>query len=180
VTFIRYAFIASLLGIVWSTSTAYADSCANVSVMGTFDESGLRESEYGISAAGTFRVEGEADEGKQPNFNLTQLDCKNQPDDMGRASVECNVTSAVVWAHSDKPDPANPNCSLDLDSSTYSMKELQKGVLTGMGTSGVCYNTILTIDRNTKRVYLSFTKTKAAESIRPNLAPVVGFPAHRY
>jgi hypothetical protein len=44
------------------------------------------------------------------------------------------------------------------------MKELQKGVLTGIeGFSSLCFNTMLTIDRNTKRVYLSFTKTKEAD-----------------
>ena len=50
--FIRDAFIASLLGIVAYTSTASANSCSNVNVIGSFDESGLRESEYGIYAAG--------------------------------------------------------------------------------------------------------------------------------
>jgi hypothetical protein len=46
------------------------------------------------------------------------------------------------------------------------MEELQKGVLTGMieEGSGACYNTILTIDRNTKRVHLSFTRTKSADN----------------
>jgi hypothetical protein len=111
-----------------------------VNVIGTFDESGLRESEYGISAAGTFRVEGETDESKQPMFNLARVDCENQSDDTGKVSLECKVTMAVVYAESGKPDPDNPNCSLDLDSSTYSMKELQKGILTGIETSTRCRN----------------------------------------
>jgi hypothetical protein len=167
--FIRDAFIASLLGIVVYTSTASANSCANVSVIGTFDESGLRESDSGIYATGTFRIAGEEDEAKQPMFNLATISCEKQPDDMG-ASLECKVTKAVVWAQSGKPDPDNPNCSLDLDSSAYSMKELQKGVLAGIETSTGCYNTILTIDRNTKRVYMSFTRTEYADNydkIRP-------------
>jgi hypothetical protein len=37
------------------------NSCANVDVIGSFDESGLRESEFGIYAAGTFRIEGEGE-----------------------------------------------------------------------------------------------------------------------
>jgi hypothetical protein len=41
---IRDAFIASLLGMFGCTSTAYANSCSNVDVIGSFDESGLRES----------------------------------------------------------------------------------------------------------------------------------------
>jgi hypothetical protein len=53
-------------------STAWANSCANLDVIGTFDESGLHESEYGISAVGTFRIAGEADESRQPMFNLTK------------------------------------------------------------------------------------------------------------
>jgi len=163
--FIRDAFIASLLGIFGYASTACANSCANVDVIGTFDESGLRESEFGIYAAGTFRIEGEGDEGKQPMFNLATVNCEKQSDDRGRVSLECKVTQAVVWATSDKPDPDKPNCSLDLNASAYSMKELQKGVLTGMEeSSSACFNTILTIDRNTKRVYMSFTRTKSADN----------------
>jgi hypothetical protein len=88
---------------------------ANVNVIGTFDESGLRESEYGIYAAGTFRIEGEADESKQPMFNFAMINCEKQQDDMGRVSLGCKVTEAVLWADSDKPNTDNPNCSLDLD-----------------------------------------------------------------
>jgi hypothetical protein len=139
-----------------------------VDVIGSFDESGLRESESSIYAAGTFRIEGEVDESKQPMFNLAEIVCAKQ-DDVG-GNLECKVTEAVVWAKSGNPDPDNPNCSLDLTSSTYSMKELQKGVLTGITETAACFNTILTIDRNTKRVYMSFTKTKDADKydkIRP-------------
>jgi hypothetical protein len=163
--FIRDAFIARLLGILGYASTAWANSCANVDVIGTFDESGLRESEYGIYAAGTFRIEGEGDEDKQPMFNLATVNCEKQLDDKGKVSLECKVTMAVVVANGDKPNTDNPNCSLDLNSSTYSMKELQRGVLTGVETStSVCYNTMLTIDRNTKKVYLSSTRTKEPDN----------------
>jgi hypothetical protein len=158
-------FIASLLGIVGYASAASANSCGNVDVIGTFDESGLRESEFGIYAAGTFRIQGEGDEAKQPMFNLATIGCENQLDDRGKASLECKLTQAVMWANPEKPNADKPNCSLDLTSSTYSMKELQKGVLTGIESStAACINTMLTIDRNTKRVYLSFTKTKEADS----------------
>jgi len=169
--FIRGAIIASLLGISAHASTAWANSCSNIGVMGTFDESGLRESEFGIYTAGTFRIAGEADESKQPMFNLATVNCEKQTDDMGRATgLECKITRAVVWASAGKPDTDNPNCSLDLDSSSYSMKELQKGILTGTEESTGCFNTRLTIDRNTKRVYMSFTRTKFADNydkIRP-------------
>src|SRR5262249_20146312 len=144
---------------------AYANSCSNVDTIGTFDESGLHESEFGIYAAGTFRIAGEADESKQPMFNLAMVNCEKQFDDAGRVSLECKVTRAAVWSNSDKPNVDNPNCSLDLSSSTYSMKELQRGVLTGMqANASACFNEILTIDRNTKRVYTSYTKTKDADN----------------
>jgi hypothetical protein len=163
--FIRDAFIASVLGIVAYTSAASANSCSNVDVIGSFDESGLRESEYGIYAAGTFRIADEADEAKQPMFNLATINCERKSDDNGAISLECKVMKAVVWAKSDKPNPDEPNCSLDFDFSEYSMKELQKGILTGMEdfASTGCFNTMLTIDRTTKRVYLSFTRTKFAD-----------------
>jgi hypothetical protein len=82
-------------------------------------------------------------------FNLSTVDCeKRRRDEMDRVNLECKVTQAVVRAHPDKPDTDNPNCSLDLTASTYSMKELQKGVLTGMEpfASTSCYNTTLTVD----------------------------------
>src|SRR5262249_38707705 len=155
-------FYRELAWNVGSTSTALANSCANVNVIGVpFDESGLRESQYGIYADGTFRIAGEEDESKQPMFNLATINCEKQSDDLG-AGLECKVTKAVVYANSDKPDTNNPNCSLDLVASAYSMKELQRGVLTGIETSTGCFNSILTIDRNTKRVYLSFTRTAYA------------------
>src|ERR1700737_4698392 len=113
---IRDAFIASLLGIFGYTSMAGANSCAYVDVMGSFDESGLWESQVGIYASGTFRIAGESNEDKQPMFNLATINCENQHDDTGKVSLECKVTKAVVWAKSGKPDPDNPNCSLDLDS----------------------------------------------------------------
>src|SRR5262249_33152176 len=160
--FIRDVFIASLLGIFGYATTAYANSC--LYVIGSFDESGLQESEFGIYAFGTFRIEGEADEDVQPTFNLTTVNCEKQLDDKGRVSLECKVTQAVVYATPDKPNTDNPNCSLNLESSTYSMKELQKGVLTGMESDIGCFNTILTIDRNKKRVYRSFTRTKHADN----------------
>ena len=116
--FIRDAFIASLLGFFACASAAYANSYSNVDVIGSYDQNGLQESEFGINAVGTFRVLGEGDEAKQPMFNLSSVHCEKRPDDVGRVSLECKVTKAVVWANSDKPDPAKPNCSLDLSSST--------------------------------------------------------------
>lgn len=163
---IQRALAVSLLGIFWWAGEASAtNSCANVDTFSSYDESGLRESDFGIYAVGTFRIVEEQDEAKQPNFNLTKVNCENQFDDMGKPKgLECKVTQAVLWANSAKPDADKPNCSLDVDISEFSMKELQKGVLVGMeASSSACFNTMLTIDRNTQRVYLSFTKTKGAD-----------------
>lgn len=49
ITIIAFA-LASLFGTT-SASAAPPNSCANVDIMGTFDESGIRESDYGVSAA---------------------------------------------------------------------------------------------------------------------------------
>lgn len=161
---IRNALIATLVGVLGYASTASANSCSNVNVIGTFDASGLRESDFGIYAAGTFRIEGEADESKQPMFNLATVNCERKVDGSGKAVLECAVTRASMIANSEKPNADNPNCSLDLDVSDYSMKELQRNVLSGIEPFATgCFSTTLTIDRNTKRVYLSFTRTEYAD-----------------
>jgi hypothetical protein len=163
---IRDNFIAALLLIFAyaNTHTAFANSCSNVTVIGTFDQSGLTDNDYGIFSVGTFRIQGESDESKQPMFNLSTLSCKTKVDYEGKAAMECQVTQAVVWANSEKPNADNPNCSLDLSVSNYPMKELQKNVLSGIEPFATgCFNTILTIDRNTKRVYQTFTRTEHAD-----------------
>ena len=170
---IRDAMIVSLLAISIpycnssttspNSSTTSANSCANVTAFSSNDVSGLQQSQQGIYSTGTFRIECEADEGKQPMFNLAKLECEKQADFTGGTSLVCKVTRANVWASAEKPDTENPNCSLDLDSSSYTMKELQKGILTGIDDSTSCFNTQLTVDRNTQRVYLSFTRTQYAD-----------------
>ena len=138
---IRDAFVASLLGIFGFASAASANSCANLTVIGTFDASGLRENDFGINAAGTFRIADETDEDKQPAFNLTLVNCEKQS---YGGSLECKLTAAVVSAAAALPDANNPNCSLDMDFSTFSMKELSKGVLIGTEASAStgCVNTM--------------------------------------
>jgi hypothetical protein len=157
---IRVAFIVSLLAV----PAHAANSCANLNVLGTYDQSGLNESEFGISAVGSFRIQDEPDENRQPNFNLAMINCEKQTDDTGRQTgLLCKVTKAVTWARDEKPNADNPNCSIDLDLTEYPMRQLQKGVLAGAEDSTSCFNSMLTIDRNTKRVYLSFTRTKYAD-----------------
>jgi hypothetical protein len=71
-----------------------------VSVIGSFNPSGLQENKFGIYAVGTFRIAGEGDESKQPMFNLATINCEKQLDNLGKASLECKVTKVVVWATS--------------------------------------------------------------------------------
>ena len=164
---IRDGFIAAFLLVFAFTieRTAFANSCSNVDVIGTYDESGLREGNFGIFATGTFRIQGESDESKQPMFNLATVSCETKLDDAGKAAMQCKVIKAVVWANSEKPNADHPNCSLDLDVSHYPMKEPQRNVLSGIEPFATgCFNSSLTIDRNTKRVYQTFTRTEHADA----------------
>ena len=175
--FIRDVFIGSLLAIFGYASAACANSCANLDVLGSFDESGLRESEYGIYAAGTFRIAGEGDESKQPMFNLATVNCEKQLDDMGRASLECKVTKAIV-----RLNQVSRTQTSQIVRSISTLRIFNEGAserrsYRDRDLHGLCYNTILTIDRNTKRVYMSFTRTKYADNYdKIRLASVVVLP----
>jgi hypothetical protein len=144
--------------------------------MGTFDQSGLNESEFGIYAVGTFRIQGEEDESKQPFFNISTVDCEKQTDDNDRKFLQCKVIVAAVWATSDPPDSKNPNCTLDLDTSVYAMQDMGRGILAGVAESGLCYNATLTIDRNARRVFRSFTLSKSAAALDQKRAGTCGSP----
>ena len=160
---IKNYVIASLFALLVTTATVNANSCSNVSIHGSFDHSGLQVSEYGLSAAGTFRIVGEPDESKQPMFNLTTINCQKQSDTA--SSLECKYTSAVLWASPDQPNTDRPNCQLDIDWSDHSMKEVQRGVFVGLGSSGLCFSTMLTIDLGKNNAFLSFNRSKEADDI---------------
>lgn len=160
--FLRSAF--AIIGTLALVAPLHANSCSNVDVMGTHDQKGLQETDYQIYAVGTFRIMGETDESKQPMFNLAMVICDKHPDDPRDTNLDCKLTKAVVWANPEKPNTEQPNCSLDLDMSVFSMKELQRGILSGIETSSSCYDTTLTINKNTKRVHLSFTRTQYADN----------------
>jgi hypothetical protein len=163
--FLRSFLTTVFLAVVYIAPAYAANSCANLDIMGSYDRSGLQESDYGISSVGTFRIQNEPDENQQPNFNLSKIDCENEIDENGRSTgMKCKVAQAVTWANDKEPNSERPNCSLDLDTSEYSMKQLQKGILVGVDDSTNCFHTMLTVDRNTKRVYLSFTRTKYADN----------------
>jgi hypothetical protein len=161
---IRETVITILLAFACAGSAHAANSCANLVILGTNDQSGLNVSEFGISAVGTFRIQNETDENRQPDFNLTRLNCEKQTDAFGKVGLQCKITQATAMARDEKPNTDDPNCSIDLDETEYSMKQLQKGVLVGATDETSCFNTMLTVDSNTKRVYLSFTRTKYADN----------------
>lgn len=128
-----------------------------------------------MGAVGTFRIENEKNEDSQPPFNLSAVLCSESSDNTGKSHLECTVTAAVVTPlNKEKPDTESPNCILDYDITTFQMKEISKGILMGVGGDETsCYNTILSIDRNTKRVYKSFTRTKYADGY-DKVLPICG------
>jgi hypothetical protein len=161
----RYALVVSLL-VTWSWEAAAQNSCANVSVIGTWDDSGLKEDDRGgVHAYGTFRIQDEADESKQPIFNLSFVDCQKALDYSGKEAIECKLNQSFVIAESKKPDVSMPNCFLDSVSDEYAMKVLQPGVLVGMPffSTELCYDPVLTINKDTKRVYRSFIRSRNAD-----------------
>ena len=54
----------------------FANSCLNVTVIGSHDESDLLIFEDNIYHAGTFRVQNEPNESKQPSFNFSTVNCR--------------------------------------------------------------------------------------------------------
>jgi hypothetical protein len=112
---------ATALGIGPAVATSF-NSCMNVDVIGSFDDVNIHESDYGINVAGTFRIADELDESRQPMFNLSSIDCEKQTDENGKSSLGCKLTTASVYATDAKPNTDAPNCSLDISTSSYTMK----------------------------------------------------------
>ena len=161
----KQLFLVSVLALVTSTTPIWANSCSNIDIFGTYDRSGIEEYGDRINAVGTFRIEEEKDESKQPDFNLVTINCNSLPANFqtNSATFMCTMTQASVGATSDQPNTDTPNCTLDLDVTEYQLKEVSQGVLSGSAGSGLsCYDLYLIINRNSKRVYLNFTKTKEA------------------
>jgi hypothetical protein len=82
--FIRYAFIVGLLTIFGHSNVAHANSCSNVDIIGSYDQSGIQENEFGTFAVGTFRIAEETDESKQP------------------PSRQCSPNGSSAWEHASK------------------------------------------------------------------------------
>jgi hypothetical protein len=140
-------------------SPAHANSCSNVTPYSGYYFIDNLQGGLTLDAGGTFRILNEKDEDRQPAFNLAQVSCNSAwlNDRTEAREIECRVTRASVSG-------AGQTCDLVLDISTFSMKEIGKGVLAGIGgDSTSCYYGTLTIDRNTKRVFLSYTRTVHAD-----------------
>ena len=84
---------------------------------------------------------------------------------------------------SEQPNVQSPNCTLDMESVEFEMKEISKGVFAGIQDSSefntTCYDTLLTINKNTQRVFQSFTRTKFADKIEESFPGMCkGRPSH--
>ena len=157
---------------------AAENSCLNVISDSLEDSATVRAiTNRLIEAIGTFRIEGELNENKQPDFNLTHIECRKQDGISNDQDMLCILNSAIVEAKSERPNYQKPNCSLNLIDSTYSMKQLTSGVYLGIEENfGKCFDTMLTIDLNLKRVSRSFRKNvstdqinKTASTLFPNI-----------
>lgn len=153
--------LSGLLFGLASTSAAGLNSCSNISAHGSFDQNGIRQSDNGLYAVGTFRIEDEKDESKQPMFNLTEVACEKISDSK-IVSYQCRVKSAIVWAQSEKPSADGQNCSLDFEEDEFVLKESARGIFSGIDDSTGCFNSNLVIDLNSKRTFRSFTKSRYA------------------
>ena len=115
-------FCASFVAVVTSASPLWAaNSCSNVATMGNYDRSGIEEYGNDLSAVGTFRIEEEKDENKQPDFNLVTISCNSIPGNSRTkpATFVCTMTQASVRATSEQPNTDKPNCTLDVDVTEY-------------------------------------------------------------
>jgi hypothetical protein len=171
----RFFGVAVVVFVCSGNLASAQNSCANVSIIGTWDGSGLTEDDRGgIHAVGTFRIQDEADESKQPMFNLSFVNCHKKADSSGKEVLECEVLRSSVIAESGKPDASRPNCFLDFVSEDYEMKDLAPNVVSGMPRfrTEPCFDPVLTVNKETKRVYLSFIRSKRAdksEKIAPRM-----------
>ena len=152
-------------------NSLYANSCLNIKIDGLLDQSGLSINDNYISAVGTLRIENEIDESKQPMFNISELDC--QKSDYNKNYFICKLITAYVSAEKANPNSSNPNCTLNLDSSEFLVKPLNNEILSGVDNSIVansgCFNTILTINQKTQRVYISYSRTENADKIEKTM-----------
>ena len=165
------------------SSAAHINSCSNVTTNFSYYFRDDINQGFGFFARGTFRILGETDESRQPDYNLTQVACDRKPAELGApVEFECKTTRASVGGFSGPPDANQPSCTLDVDVSTYDMKELSRDVLVGIadgGSSTSCFNNTLTINRVTKRVSITFERTQYADNydrIKAETCGRIGIP----
>jgi hypothetical protein len=129
---------------------ASENSCANVVSDSSMDDPPLKtfdNMDGYIRGIGTFRIEGEADEGKQPMFNVNRMDCSKEYDEERNVKFNCNITSVIADAESKEPDSKIANCQVNIDSALFLMKEVREGVFVGSQEGvGQCFDTLLTVD----------------------------------
>jgi len=169
-------FIKIVFGIVFSLTltdfSVASNSCSNIKTFGLADQSGIIDNEYGIYAIGTFRIDGEQDEHKQPMFNYSNISCENNNNNSD--IIYCTLTKASVSSEDAQPNAEMPNCDLDLDISSFVLKKITNKIYSGTdamagGIETTCYNTMLTIDKNSNKVFLNFIRTKYADTIEKTM-----------
>jgi hypothetical protein len=134
----------------------HTNSCSNVSIHGSHDQKGIiYVGVFGLRAVGTFRIQNELDESKQPMFNINEVSCAFEEEN----KLKCKIMTASVWAAEGSPNTEWPNCMLDLNSEEYEMQLVNGQYLVGANeqATGWCLLPTLTIDLTSRRISKSFS-----------------------
>jgi hypothetical protein len=121
-----------------AVSSAHINTCSNVTTIFSYFFRDQLSEGYGFFGRGTFRIPGETDESRQPDYNLTQVACvwKYDEEKQRKSGLECKTTRASVSSNPGNPNAANPSCFLDVDVSAYDIKEIARGIFVGVADGG--------------------------------------------
>ncbi len=150
-----FVMLLAMVGIAMA-GDRHINSCSNVIIHGSHDQKGITYvGGFGLRAVGTFRIQGESDESKQPMFGISDISCDFEEEN----KLKCKVTTASVWAASGSPNTDRPNCMLDLDSQEFDMQLMNNQYLVGANeqATGWCLLPTLTIDLTSQRISKSFS-----------------------
>ena len=149
--------------IVIKMTQAQADACSNVHMVGStgqyyFYDNIHMHGGY-LYAKGVFLRQNEIDENKQSRFNLSSLQCDNKTESnlnvvVKESEIECKISMSYVY-----PSTNEKTCFLDFEIEDFNMKEINNKVLVGVPTVDTgCYQKMLTVNRSTKQVNISYTR----------------------
>lgn len=149
------AMLSAMVGITMA-GDRHINSCSNINIHGSHDQKGITYAGgFGLRAVGTFRIQGEPDESKQPMFNISDISCNFEE----KNKLKCKVTTASVWAEPGSPNTDRPNCMLDLDSQEFDMQLMNGQYLVGANeqATGWCLLPTLTINLTSQIISKSFS-----------------------